>query len=187
MKVDTAIILAGGKGKRMGREKWNLEWRGKTLLEYLYWELAGSFNRVLVSTREELDIPFQQIVDIVDAGSLGGIYSSLVHIGEPAFFCAVDMPLMRGEIARKLADLFSDDVDVVVPFVNGRYEPLAAVYSPRVIPGIKSQILSGNFRIRDLYEKVRVRRVDENDLRAMSIDLEFLRNINTPQDYKKLM
>ncbi len=186
MKIETAIILAGGKATRMGRPKWNLSWKGKTLLEYIYWELAGNFNRVLVSTREKLDIPFQQIVDIVEAGSLGGIYSSLVYIGEPAFFCAVDMPLMNGEVARKIADLFNEELDVVVPFIGQKYEPLAAVYSPRIIPYIKSQILKRNFRIKDIYGRVKTRKILEDELQLLGIEVRVFKNINTPKDYENI-
>ncbi len=184
MKVETAIILAGGKSRRMGRDKWSLPWKGKTFLEHLYWELASYFNRVLVSAREDVEIPFQKIPDIVEAGSMGGIYSTLVNIGEPAFFCAVDMPLMRGEVARKIADFYSDEWDVVVPRIGGRFETLAAVYSPSVISAMKEQILAGNFRIRDLFEKVRVRIVEECEIGENAPEI-FI-NVNTLEDYEKL-
>ncbi len=188
MRVETAIILAGGDGRRMGGiPKWKLDWKGETLLERGYRELMSHFNRVLVSTRVELDIPFQQITDIVDAGSLGGIYSSLVNIGEPAFFCAVDMPLMTGGAARSIADMYTSDTDVVIPLVEGRYQTLAAVYSPSVIPYMREQIISGNYRIRDLLERVRVRRLDKETLDKLGVNVSSFENVNTPDQYRRLL
>ena len=187
MYVNTAVILAGGKSKRMGRDKWSLPWKGSTLLEYLFKEMIQYFDRVLISTHEEIDIPFQQVVDIVDAGSLGGIYTLLVQTGEPVFFVAVDMPFMTGEIARRIADFFSPEVDIVVPYVNGRYESLSAVYSPSVISVLKEQILNGNFRIRDLFKKVNTKILTEEILKEYFSDLSFLKNINTPEEWEELI
>lgn len=186
MKVNTAVILAGGKSKRMGRDKWSLPWKDSTLLEDLYWELAKAFNRVLVSTRTQLDIPFQQIVDVVDAGSMGGIYSSLVYIGEPAFFVAVDMPFFNKDVARIIADMYEDRFDMVIPYVQGKFQPLAAVYAPSVVENFRQKILMGEFKIISILDEIEKLILDEDFFTKNEIPLSVFTNINTPGEYERV-
>ena len=184
MKVNTAVILAGGRSKRMGRDKWSLPWGSSTLLEELYWELTKAFNRVLVSSRSQLDIPFQQIVDVVNAGSMGGIYSSLVYSGEPAFFVAVDMPFFNKDVARIIADMYEDRFDVVIPYVQGKFQPLAAVYAPSVVEKFRQKILMGEFKIISILDEIEKLILDENFFLQHKIPLSVFTNINTPEKYE---
>jgi len=54
VKFDTAIIFAGGKSSRMGRDKALLPFGGyDTLTEYQYRRLSKIFNRVYISTKND--------------------------------------------------------------------------------------------------------------------------------------
>ena len=54
----TVIIVAGGRGERMGaRLKWQLPWAGVTLLEHIVAQARAAAAETLVVGGEELDVP----------------------------------------------------------------------------------------------------------------------------------
>ena len=76
------------------------------------------------------------------------------------------------------------DFDVVVPFIEDRYQPLHAVYRKRVAPLLKEQLDRGELRPIFLYDKVRTRKVTEVEMHPHDPEsLSFL-NMNTPEDYQ---
>jgi hypothetical protein len=74
--------------------------------------------------------------------------------------------------------------DVVVPYWQGRYQPLHAVYRQSVVPLLKEQLERGELRPIFLYKKVRTREIQEDEIRRFDPEgLSFL-NMNTPEDYQ---
>jgi molybdopterin-guanine dinucleotide biosynthesis protein A len=71
--------------------------------------------------------------------------------------------------------------EIVVPVSSdGLFEPLFAVYRRSVIPKIEALVLARDFSILALFERCRTRKV-------MLKDSGWLRNLNTPEDYKKYL
>jgi molybdopterin-guanine dinucleotide biosynthesis protein A len=86
----TALILAGGMGRRMnGRDKGLLEYRGKALVRQVADRLAGQAVAVLVSANRSHEayraLGFSPIADLrADfPGPLAGIESGFVHCNSP--------------------------------------------------------------------------------------------------------
>ena len=48
---------------------------------------------------------------------------------------------------RLLLDAVQRDIDIVVPSVDGHFQPLCAVYSKRCIPAIERQLDNGDYKI----------------------------------------
>jgi molybdopterin-guanine dinucleotide biosynthesis protein A len=115
------------------------------------------------------------------AAALGGIYSAVAAAGhERVIVVGCDMPfLSTGLLAYLLA--LSADYDVVAPRVEGYPEPLHAVYSRACLAAIQPRVEAGRLKIIGFYEDVRVRYVDEPELRALDPDLRSFRNVNTPE------
>src|SRR3989304_1860170 len=93
----TAIILAGGNSKRMGRDKANLTLGEKTLLQTVTATMQQLFPHVIVSVRQPratVDLP--QICDeYPDGGPLAGLVASLSQVTTPwVFSVACDMPFV---------------------------------------------------------------------------------------------
>jgi molybdopterin-guanine dinucleotide biosynthesis protein A len=78
------------------------------------------------------------------------------------------------------------DYDVVIPVLDDGYHPIHALYSRRCITPIKQLIRTGNFKITDFFNRVRVRKVTPEELRAVDPPMEAVLNINTPEDLERV-
>ncbi len=185
----SGIVLAGGQSRRMGRNKALLELNGQTLIARVLDRLALLCDELIVSTNDvELyaDLPARVVPDLVPGwGALGGVHAGLAAASnERAVVVACDMPLLNLPFLRYMA-VVSPGYDVVVPHVGGFYEPLHAVYNVCCVEPIAQLIAEGSQRITDLYRRVRLRELGEEDVRLFDAALSFV-NVNTPQEWSEL-
>ncbi len=129
----SAVILAGGKSSRMGRDKAWLKVGGKTLLarQIRLTKEVGA-EEIFISGREGVDYAAFGCRVLKDnfpnAGPLAGIESALGLISTPLLLVlAVDLPEMNVGFLRRLLEQCQDGVSAI-PRVNGRIEPLTAIY-----------------------------------------------------------
>jgi molybdopterin converting factor small subunit len=94
-----------------------------------------------------------------------------------------DAPFLNLQlIAHLLAQI--SDCDVVVPYWEERFQPLHAVYRTSVAPLLKNQLERGELRPILLYEKVRTRKIHEDEIRRLDPDGLSFHNMNSPQEYE---
>jgi molybdopterin-guanine dinucleotide biosynthesis protein A len=101
--------------------------------------------------------------------------------GEAGFFVACDMPFLSESLIRHMVDV-RDDFDVVVPRMDWMLEPLHALYSKKSLPVIREAIRRDQHQILKCFDELRVRYVDEEELRLWDPELRSFFNINKPQD-----
>ena len=187
----SAVVLAGGASRRMGRDKRLLPWgvdaagRPCTLLQSVVDTLAAVADDVIVVANDQPDIQGARVVPdaIPGSGSLGGILSGIEAARhERAFVAAADMPFLNLALVRDLLGRLEGH-DAVVPIVGNRPEPLHAVYGPAVAAAARTQIARGELKIALAFEGLDVERVPEAELRQLDPDLRSFRNVNTPEDY----
>jgi molybdopterin-guanine dinucleotide biosynthesis protein len=177
--VAIGVLLAGGRGLRMGFDKRTLDVGGATLVERGVAALREVFSTVAVSLRTEDDLDLAPtgcgvIYDEIPGSPLAGIASALAHFHEPIFVLAADMPFAERAAIKEVVEAF-DGVDVALPVVHGQIEPLHAVYGRGCLAPIRELLSAGNHKIPDLYAKVRVAEV------PFSTSALFF-SINTPAD-----
>src|ERR1043166_1604276 len=183
-----AIILAGGKSSRMGQPKAMLLFDGRPLIEHIVGKLKLLFSQIIVvaAPGQEIAIPELTIVrdDQPYQGPVGGIYYGLRASERPiAFVTSCDAPFLNLSLIAHLVGQIPD-YDVVVPFWEDRFQPLHAVYRSSVLPKLEKQLERKELRPIFLFDKVRTRKVLENEIRQYDSEgLSFL-NMNTPQDYE---
>jgi molybdenum cofactor guanylyltransferase len=184
-----AIVLAGGLNSRMqGRNKAFLKIGGRTILDRLLAGLRTAFAEILLVTREPdqySDFPVHRVEDIYKGrSSLTGIHAGLVHAKAP-FGLAVpcDIPFLQSALIRLMLDELEPNLDVVVPFYDGHYQPLCAIYSKRCIPLIEKQLSSSDYKISHLFDHVLVKTVPIEKLKTADPELISFLNVNTPASY----
>jgi molybdopterin-guanine dinucleotide biosynthesis protein A len=207
----TAVILAGGRSSRMGRDKALLEAGGVTMVERLVGDLAPRFERILVSVgaagpgaelgaalERASSVPGREIAVVPDSreaqGPLAGVEAALEELdGSLAFFIAVDAP----SVSFALVSALWDEVDAssatgCVPRWSRGLEPAHAVYSKCLLPRVRRLLDANDASLHALASLPGVKALDLTEASTVRTvfggvapDLAALfRNINTPADYE---
>ena len=117
----------------MGRPKALLPVGRSTLIEWMVEKLAPGFEQLLVSARDERQLPERLRTHLVldlhpGAGPLAGIEAGLAASRHQALVAvACDMPGVGLELTRRLLAA-SEGHDAAVPRVGERPEPTCAAY-----------------------------------------------------------
>jgi FdhD protein len=181
-----AAVLAGGRSTRMGRDKAMLDWQGEPLWQHQL-TILRQFQpqRLLVSARAEqrLVIPHdaEQILDAPgsDDGPLGAIAACLRATGMPVFVLATDMPRMSAEYLR--GHLGTDLTQGLAFRIGDAFEPLAALYTPAMLPLLEEALASRQLALQPLIHRA----VQHGLMRVIDVapaDEFYFRNVNTPAD-----
>jgi len=182
----SAVILAGGKSRRFGSNKAFAELDGSPLIERVIAVLRPVFNELTIITNNPdeyayLGLPMHE--DLVKGlGPIGGIYTGLEKIRHPSgFFVACDMPFLNENLIRYMASL-NNGFDAVVPKIDWKMEPLHAIYSKDCLPVIIELIAVGECMINKFFQQLKVRFLDEDEIRAHDPLLRSFYNINKPDE-----
>lgn len=187
------IILAGGKGRRLGREKAWVELRGISLLQRAVSNLEFLNSEIVIVKAAGQKLPhlsagvnLKLVQDSVEGkGPLAGILSGLVNskYGHNLVL-ACDMPLLNKDLVKYMASVAAG-YDAVVPCSGKLLEPLQAIYSKSCILEIEKLLTQDTLKIDILFSKVNTRLVESTEIeRFDAAHLSFM-NINTPADLKK--
>lgn len=192
--VVCAVVLAGGRSRRMGRDKAALPWRGSTMLATVVGTLRTRLDTVIVVGAAGQALPALDgdgavtvVTDTIPGqGPLRGLEAGLMAAEERghrwAFVAATDMPLLTGDVVGELciAAVSDASLDVVVASVDGADQPLAAVYRTALGRRIDDVLAGGTSSLRGFLDPLRVRRVVLDGSRAGAVA-----NANTPADVER--
>lgn len=186
----TSIILAGGCSSRLGQAKPQTVLAGESLLQRVIQRLAPLNSEIMVVlSPEQQDMRLSRVKPIYDLypgkGALGGIYSGLMAANDSHnLVVACDMPFLNPDLLRYMLEL-SPGFDVVVPKVGKNLEPLHAVYSKICLEPMAKLLKQGDLKISHLFDQVKVRYVEENELNKFDPEHLSFFNINTKADLNK--
>lgn len=190
-----AVVLCGGESRRMGRSKAWLPFGDELMLQRVV-RLAGTVARpIVVVAAPNQEIPelpgdIAIVRDLIAGrGPLQGLaagFSAVPDTVELAFATATDVPFEPRWITR-LVELI-DGYDLAIPFTDGYYHPLAAMYRFRVVlPVIDGLLREDRLRPVFLVEAVKSRIINDAELRTVDPDLRTLRNLNHPGEYEEAL
>lgn len=182
----TGLILAGGKSTRYGKNKALVELDGVRLIERVIRVMGSVFQRLIILTNTPHEYAYLKLPMVEDLikglGPLGGLYTGLKTISDDAgFFVACDLPFLSEPLIRHIVGI-RDDFDVVLPKIDWKIEPLHALYTKRCLPSIKQMIDSQEHQVIRFFPKVRVKHVEENEIRKFDPELKSFFNINKPEE-----
>ena len=178
---------------RLGHDKL-LEKVGNTsLLEQAVSCIDPLSKEIIIVTAKERtfaqleDYPKVRIVSDIfpGRGSLGGIYTGLVK--SDSFYnlvVAADMPFLNESLLRYMI-MVSDGFDFTLPRIKNYFEPLHAVYSRNCIKPVESLFDQGKRTIIELFDYVKVRFIDAEEIETFDPQHLSFFNINTREDLKR--
>ena len=184
----SAVVLAGGKSSRMGRPKALLPFDGEPLIAHIVRALKRIFAEIVVVAAPGQEMPALTVKlmrdEVAYQGPVGGIYYGLKAAGgEFCFVTSCDVAFVNSPLISYLTSQISQH-DVVVPYWQDRFQPLHAVYRRSVLPLLEAQLERGELRPVYLFDKVRTRRVAEEEIRSFDPQGLSFFNMNTPDDYE---
>ncbi len=196
-----AIVLAGGRSSRMGSAKAALDWHGSTLLRRVTGIVARSVDGpvIVVSAPGQALPALDGAVEIVaddreGRGPLQGLAAGLAAVGDRApiaYVSSTDVPLLHPAFVSAVVNALGDDIDVVLPEVDGYRQPLSAAYRVDLLGTVNDLIAAGRMRPAFLFERSRVLHMGETDLlrdaalARLDPDLRSVSNLNEPADYER--
>ncbi|HKQ62948.1 MAG TPA: molybdenum cofactor guanylyltransferase [Candidatus Polarisedimenticolaceae bacterium] len=187
------VVLAGGAGRRLGRSKGDLRFRGTTLAERaaaVLWELCGS---VLISTAPGTPNPapaYPVIEDPAPAGRgpLVGIGAAYAATGAADLLVlACDYPRVGAELLRQVLDAAEpEDEAVILTDGAGRDHTLVGLWRRQAEPVVREAVQAGRFQVRGLLAELAVRRLGPSALPELDLD-HLLFNLNWPEELGELV
>lgn len=178
MKDISALILAGGKSSRMGRDKAALPWDDTTLLWHQFSRLQTlGIEDVIISGAGHLPDIYPE------KGPLSGIHAGLTAAKHASVLViSADTPLVPDSLLEDLAEAhFSRKDDITVVSHKGGIEPLIGVYERSVIPAAEAILITDNTSVRELFAKAAFSAYEYIG------DPRLLRGCNTPAEYEALI
>ena len=150
----SAVILAGGKSRRLGRDKVTEPVGGIPLIDRVLQRVSSISDEtvVVVDSHERFDAlslpePIRCAVDKYPGkGSLGGIFTGIEACeSDWAIVVACDMPFLSLSVFDHMLSI-RYEFDAVVPFCNGFPQPPHALSSTSCLPPLEKRML--NYRLK---------------------------------------
>ena len=184
----SGILLAGGKSKRMGKDKAFINYLGKELYRYPLEILEHFCDDIIISTSNSLflETGYKLCPDEISGiGPMGGIYTCLKETKhEYSLVLGCDTPLINHHIIRELIAHISAHSVVVAMNSEGFPESLIGIYKKTCSDSLKSRIEKQNFKMSDF---LRDEKALFHNLSLPHSDLlKLFSNINTKQDLQSL-
>ena len=183
----TGIILAGGKSSRMGKDKGLCGFNGRALVEYAIETLKPLCGSMVISANhfpekyEQFGIPVVGD-EIKNIGPMGGIYTCLKQsLTQHNLVLSCDTPFVGTILFSHLLRQVRKEQVVAPVHHTFLVEPLSAYYATNVLDDIQQAIDDGDYKLIDLFKKVRFKTVQMDKLLPFHPEYSFL-NINRPED-----
>jgi len=184
----TGVILAGGQNTRFsGTNKALIRVGEKCILDRIYDVFSDIFEEIILVTNDPIQYLEWDLNIVTDLfpirSSLTGIHTGLFYMtASYAFFAACDIPFLKKGLVETILSHIEPGVDIVIPQTSKGLEPLCSVYSKKCLKPVEHQLVKRAFKIRQVFQKVRVKKLPETILRENDPDLISFYNINTHDD-----
>ena len=185
----TAIILAGGKSSRIGsdKDKAILKLNGKRLIDIVISKLKHIVgdNIIIVGPPEKYPSYEQVVSDLFNQrGLLVGLYSGLkASASRYNLVVGCDMPFLKVELLQYMRDMI-DSNDIIIPrYAKSYVEPLCAIYSKDCLEVMKRNIEAGILSIRRIFPYLKVKYIEEKEIKRVDPKLNSFFNINFKEDF----
>jgi len=184
-----AVILAGGRARRMGGEdKGLIELQGRPLIDYIISALRPQAGEILVNANRNLAryraFGYPVIEDMTGdfLGPLAGMASGMQASGQPYLLTLpCDSPFVPAQLAAMLSHaLLKEQAELSVAHDGRRLQPVFALLDCLLLPSLLDYLSDGGRKIDTWYAQQRMALADFSAIPEMFL------NLNTPADKVEL-
>lgn len=185
----SAVVLAGGRGTRLGGDKATIKLGGETLLHRAVRLASQLSNDVIVVARADQQLAVTLGVDgariLSDTepyvGVLAGMGTGLAAARHDwCLVVACDMPFVSLEMLEHMLSL-RQGYDAVVPRLEVGLEPLLSLYHKRCLPALWRALRAGDHRVVSFFGSLRIRYVEAGEIQRFDQTGRSFHNINSPE------
>jgi len=187
-----AILLAGGRSRRMGTDKCAMTVDGRSMLRCVADAVRSQVDAVVVVTRnpeQSLPVDVGRTIRASDQRPGGGPleailagWQAMASNIDVALICGCDVPLLSPLVVDRLFHCIGEH-DAAVPRIGDRSQPLTAVYRRASASIIEQCLGQGEASMHELLTQLDVAWVEESTFADVDPDLESFLNVNNPDDY----
>jgi molybdopterin-guanine dinucleotide biosynthesis protein A len=192
--INGVLVLAGGRGRRLGMPKAWLDWDGRPLLLRILDRLAPlAAEPPIVVARPGQALPdgnYQRVDDrITDCGPLAGLAAGLKacadrHPGARIAVTGCDYPYAKATLFETLATL-APEAAVVLPSWRGKTHPLHAIWSADLWIECDRAVTAGDLAVHSLVQRTPHHFVDATEIESLTDPARVLLNLNDRADLKR--
>jgi len=185
----TAVILAGGKGRRMdGKDKGLVELANRPLIEYVIDGIKPQVETIILNANRNQEkyshYGYPVISDELNdfQGPLAGFFSALKNTSTSHIVTLpCDGPLLPGDLVERLLFALNDKkADIAVAHDGERMQPVYSLIPTTLISSLSSFLNAGERKIDLWYKQHRVALADFSDCP------QTFRNVNTTEQRDQL-
>lgn len=185
----TAVVLAGGRGRRMGGvDKGLVTLNGRPLIKQALDAIEPQVGAVVINANRNIDryreLGHPVLQDVMDGyqGPLAGFSSALAAAAtDYVIFLPCDAPLLPGDyVERMAAGLRSQNATLAVAHDGVRMQPVHALMPCSIRPDLERYLAGGERKIDLWFARHQTALVDFSDCAGA------FRNINTQADRDNL-
>jgi molybdopterin-guanine dinucleotide biosynthesis protein A len=168
----SGVILAGGKGRRMGSvDKGLQQFKGRRLIEWVIDRLQPQVVEILINSNKNKEryseYGYRVISDLVPdyAGPLAGFHSALsTAANELVLTVPCDSPFMPEDLAERLSPaLAAASVDIAVARTGTQVHPVFCLLRRSLLPHLTRYLSQGGRKIDAWYADLNVVEVSFDD------------------------
>lgn len=184
------VLLAGGRSRRMGRDKSAIMLDGRCFLDHVAQAMHPVVDEVIVSVASKggaWEERYHMVEDVLpDLGPLGGLVSAFAHVDAARLLVApCDAPGLTSSVFETLL-ANADRAAVVVAADRSHAQPLIGCYDASIRSALRDYLATGRRSVNGFLATQDVLRL-RIDLRVPHYNPAMLLNINTPLELQRML
>jgi molybdopterin-guanine dinucleotide biosynthesis protein A len=173
------VVLAGGRGRRMGGQKATVVLSGQPLIAYPLQALARTVADVRIVAKPDTQLPSLAGVTVwIEPESprhplFGIVHALALAEGRSVLVCACDLPLVTPALLRALHRQDPGEAPAVLASAGSEVQPLLGCYRPAALEPLRALSVESQIPMRAAAEAIGAYRLEV-------ADRDELFNVNSP-------
>jgi molybdenum cofactor guanylyltransferase len=180
------VLLTGGASRRMGEDKASLRIEGEAMGDRLVRLCREAELCVTVVGRESIE----GAEFLCDRAKFEGPLVALgqfVPKAEYVFTMSCDLPRFEVELIGLLYEEFDDEVDALMPCLDGRIQPLVGLYRAEAWVQLQSCLECGEKRLMSWVDRLSIKSLSGAEIEARGGHVRWFMSANSPTELQRIL